>query len=296
MSSPRSHIIAQLQQALRRCEGARRAHAGRRTSTGCPELDRLLPEGGLGRGTLVEWLAAASGSGALWLALTAAREACREYGPLVVIDHEGTFYPPAAARAGLAPDELIVVHVSNARDESWALDQALRSAGVGAVLCSTRRLSQAAGRRLQLAAETSGGLGLLVRPASVRDEPCWAEARLLVEPLPAWGAGVSPASTSSSPGQAGRLRHNASETVTLRRVRVELLRARGSLTEPIEGRRLELEIDDETGFVRVVGRLAATAPRESQPGAAVPHQEPQPRAAGPHQEPRAAVPHRRARA
>lgn len=285
--SQRSQIIAQLQQALRRCEGARRPQAGRRTSTGCLELDRLLPEGGLGRGTLVEWLAAALGSGALWLALTAAREACREYGPLVVIDGEGTFYPPAAARAGLAPEELIVVHVGNARDESWALDQALRSAGVGAVLCSTRRLSQAAGRRLQLAAETSGGLGLLVRPASVRDEPCWAEARLLVEPLAGehCGAAVSASNVSGSPWQARHLRHNASETVTLRRVRVELLRARGSLTEQIEGRRLELEIDDETGFVRVAGRLAATAPRESQP-----------RAAGPHQAPRAAGPHRRARA
>lgn len=288
MPSPRSQIIAQLQQALRQCEGARRPHAGRRTSTGCPELDRLLPEGGLGRGTLVEWLAAASGSGALWLALIAAREACREYGPLVVIDREGTFYPPAAARAGFGPEELIVVRVGNARDESWALDQALRSAGVGAVLCSTRRLSQAAGRRLQLAAETSGGLGLLVRPAAVRDEPCWAEARLLVEPLAGehCGAVVSAANVSDSPLQARRLRHNASETVTLRRVRVELLRARGSLTEQIEGRRLELEIDDETGFVRVAGRLATAAPRESQPRAAVPQES----------QPRAAVPHRRARA
>lgn len=262
MSSQRSQIVAQLQQALRRWEGASRPPAERRTSTGCPELDRLLPEGGLGRGTLVEWLAAASGSGAFWLALTAAHETCREYGPLVVIDSEGSFYPPAAALAGIGPDKLIVVQVREARDESWALDQALRSAGVGAVLCSTQRLSQRTGRRLQLAAEASGGLGLLVRPASVRDEPCWAEARLFVEPLPGCGAGVSPADPSNNSRQAGRLHHNTSETLTLRRVRVELLRARGSLTEPIEGRRLELEIDDETGLVRVAGRLAAAAPPE----------------------------------
>lgn len=286
--SSRNQVIAQLQEALRRCEGARRLHAGPRTSTGCPELDRLLPDGGLGRGTLVEWLAAASGSGALWLALTAAREACHEYGPLVVIDGEGTFYPPAAARAGIEPRDLIVVHVGNARDESWALDQSLRSAGVGAVLCSTRRLGQRAGRRLQLAAEASGGLGLLVRPATVRDEPCWAEARLLVEPLPDGGGGVPPALM-----QARRLHHNANETITLRRVGVELLRARGSLMEGIEGRRLELEIDDETGVVRVAGRLAAAAPRaeppreNSQPGAAMPHQEKQPRAAEPHRRARA---------
>ncbi len=270
MSSSRSQVIAQLQQALRHCEAARHSHDGRRTSTGCPELDRLLPEGGLGRGTLVEWLAAASGGGALWLALTAAREACREYGPLVVIDGEGTFYPPAAALADIEPRELIVVQVANARDESWALDQALRSAGVGAVLCFTRRLGQRTVRRLQLAAETSGGLGLLVRPATVRQEPCWAEARLLVEPLAEGGAGLSPVHISGDSRQARRPHHNlehrnTSETMTLRRVSVELLRARGSLVENIEGKRLELEIDDETGVVRVAGRLAQAASRTEPP-------------------------------
>lgn len=288
--SSRSQVVAQLQEALRRCEGARRVHAGRRTSTGCEELDRLLPEGGLGRGTLVEWLASSSGSGALWLALTAAREACREYGPLVVIDGEGTFYPPAAALAGIEPRDLMVVHVGQARDESWALDQALRSAGVGAVLCSTRRLSQRAGRRLQLAAEASGALGLLVRPATVRDEPCWAEARLLIEPLPDGGTDFSPANISGSRRQTGRRRQHAShtltlrgasQTLTLRRVSVELLRARGSLTEDIEGRRLELEIDDETGVVRVAGRLAAAAPRAEPPRKGSQQPAKQPRTGGP---------------
>jgi hypothetical protein len=44
-------------------------------------------------------------------------------------------------------------------------------------------------RRWQLAAEAGGGLGLLVRPASVRGEPSWAEVRLEVEPRPAGDAG-----------------------------------------------------------------------------------------------------------
>ena len=230
----RNQVIAQLREALRRCEGDHRPADGPRTSTGCDELDRLLPERGLGRGVLVEWLADGEGSGAMWLALVAAREACRAQGPLVVIDSRGSFYPPAAALAGIEPERLIVVRVTHARDEAWALDQTLRSAGVGAVLCATRRLTPRAARRLQLAAEISGGLGLLVRPVSVRDEPCWATARLLVEPLT---------------GDAGR------------RLSIEVLRTRGSVAEEIaSNKRLELEIDDETGDVRLAAPLERATP------------------------------------
>jgi hypothetical protein len=35
-------------------------------------------------------------------------------------------------------------------------------------------------RRLQLAAETSGAIGCLVRPAAARGDPTWADLRLLV--------------------------------------------------------------------------------------------------------------------
>src|SRR5581483_9981845 len=170
-----------LQEQLRRWQEAKRPTSVC-SSTGCAQLDQLFPGGGVARGTLVEWLAEDAGSGAMWLALVAAREACHGYGPLVVVDGRGTFYPPAAAWAGIDLERLIVVRPVTAQDETWALDQSLRCQGVGAVLCLTDRLRQRAARRLQLAAEGSGGVGFLVRPASVRGEPCWAEVRLLVEP------------------------------------------------------------------------------------------------------------------
>jgi protein ImuA len=245
-SSPlhRRQKVAQLQEELRRWEDAKRPAGAARTSTGCAPLDRLFPEGGVGRGTLVEWLAEGEGSGAMWLALVAAREACRGQGPLVVVDSEGTFYPPAAARAGIDLGRLIVVRAAQARDESWALDQSLRSGGVGAVLCMTDRLAQRAARRLQLAAESSGGVGLLVRPAAVRSQPCWSEVRLLVGSCVGTGKGGG------------------------RRLSIELLKTRGTVaSELAEKRRLELEVDDETGVVRAVARLAPAAARRRSSGA-----------------------------
>lgn len=224
----REQLVAELRERLRTWEGMRRTADDSRYSTRCEALDRLLPEGGLVRGALVEWLAASAGSGAARLALTVACQACRDRGPLIVIDGGQSFYPPAATAAGIAPEQLFVVRAAESRDEAWALDQTLRSEGVGAVFCISPRLSSHTVRRLQLAAESSGAAGMLVRPAAVRDEPCWAEARLLVQPLA--GAGG-------------------------RRLRVELLRARGMAA----GGSVELEIDDETGALHLVAELAPAA-------------------------------------
>lgn len=188
-------------------------------SSGSRTLDRLLPSGGLSRGTLVEWLAGASGSGTATLALLAAREASREAGAVVVLDRRQWFYPPAAVSLGVELEKLLVIRPRSKADEAWALDQSLRCSGVAAVLAWPEELDDHTFRRLQLAAETSGVLGLFVRPQSARAEPSWAELRLEVSPLPTqqqWGG------------------------IFRRRLRVELLRCRGGQA----GGSVEIEIEE----------------------------------------------------
>src|SRR6185295_1802088 len=80
-------------------------------------------------------------------------------------------------------ERMIVVRPRSEADQAWALDQALRCQGVAAVWCFAEERDSHAWRRWQLAAESSGVLGLLVREAEAREEPCWADLRLLVEPL-----------------------------------------------------------------------------------------------------------------
>ena len=150
------------------------------------------------------------------------REAARDGGPVIVVESSGgKFYPPAAALAGIELSQLIVVRVRSAQDEIWAVDQALRCPAVGSVVCWTERFDQRGRRRWQLSAEAGAGLGLLVCPERVRHEACWAEVRLLVEPL------VS---------ERGR------------RLRVEVLRCRGAAA----GRAVELELDHETSALPAV--------------------------------------------
>ena len=197
-------------------------------SCGCAALDHLLPEGGFRRGSLVEWLAAEEGCGVLSLALLVAREACHEGGGLVVFDRAEQFYPPAAVRLGIEPARLLVVRPENHGDELWALTQALRCPGVAATVVQLEGLESHDFRRLQLAAESHGTLGLLLRPWSVRKEPSWADVRLGVEAIP------SPESTE------------------VRRFKIHLLRSRRGAGYGT----VEVELHEETHPVRLVARLA----------------------------------------
>lgn len=177
--------MAKLRRALERHEGLRPSLDASTTSTGVPALDRCLPLAGLRRGSLVEYLGHGNlgqghpGQGAS-LAFAAACAACEDR-VLVVVDRQGQFYPPAW---GIELSQTVLIRPSNETHELWAMDQALRCPGVGAVVIRCARLDQRDFRRLQLAAEAGGALGLLVRPVKLRGQPTWADVQWLIEPQP----------------------------------------------------------------------------------------------------------------
>jgi protein ImuA len=215
---------ALLQDLVRRIGEVESGHDPRGRSAIClgiPALDDCLPEGGLPAGSLVEVLSAADGAGAWTLALVVAERACGEHKALVVADVQGRFYPPAASKLGVDLGRCIVVRPASARDAAVAVRQALDCAAVGAAMAWFDELSASECRRLQLAAETGGGMGLLLRPPGASGTPSFAALRLRVTPVP----------SREFP----------------RRARVEVVRARGGKS----GQSLVLEIDDETGHVRV---------------------------------------------
>lgn len=249
-SDPRKQAIQQLSRQLRRLERDKRdtplLKPKRVVSTGLGPLDALLPEGGIYPGSLVEWLGEGKASGAGTLLFLTAASVARDdedygRGNLVIVDRLREFYPPAAWHLGIDLQHTIVVRPINSDDAMWALEQSLRCPGVAVVIGFVGQVNERVFRRLQLAAETGGGIGLLLRPARFLGQPSWADIRLHVVPRP-----------TSSPG------------VFWRRMRVELVRCRGpafSATTGALGKReghIELEIHDETGFVRMASQLATS--------------------------------------
>ena len=249
--SPES-LVAALRRQVERLEKPQPLADDRTLSTGSPALDGLLPGGGLRRGSLVEYLSQGAGSGTGALALCAAREACAGGQALVVVDRRRTFYPPAAIAWDIDLATLLILQPADDAAELWAIDQSLRCPGVGAVYAPCGALDVRDFRRLQLAAEAGGTLGILLRPARFRGQPTWADVQWRIAPCrerPPWRSGRGSGFRVQGSEEAG---HSW-------RLRVELTRCRGA---PV-GQAVDLELDETTGLWQAASDRHATHPLHS---------------------------------
>jgi protein ImuA len=152
--------------------------------SGFAALDAELPGGGWPRRALSELLLPHPGVGEIRL-LAPALVAAQRAGRLVMV-----FDPPAAlsaaALAALGFDlaELLVVHtrVIPGSDSLWALEQALKSGHVGAIVAwLPPRLRAERLRRLQLAAHQHDGAAFVVREAAAEVRPTASPLRLSLQ-------------------------------------------------------------------------------------------------------------------
>ena len=266
-------LIQQLRGRIRQVETVGRNDDGTVVSSGCDDLDAILPNGGYHRGTIIEWLAD-RGSCADYLSLLVARNAACNGGAIVIVDHQEKFFPPAARSIGINLGNLIVLRGNSKRDRFyrsdskaashnpsgqsslssfhpgdedflWAIDQSLRCPAVAAVwgplpefkttLSAERWL-----RRFQLSAESSGCLGLFTRNLRTQNRSRHLSRKLR-----------SGSETSSQPDISWaevqwHLRPQHSMTENTRAVRAILARCRGG----IAGRAVDLEINMVTGNVQ----------------------------------------------
>ena len=149
----------------------------------------------------------------------------RQAGLIVWIDPDRQIYPPALAGLGIPLDRVLWIHPAKPRDLVWAIAECLRCPGVDVTIATPPPLSRIEARRLQLAAETGGGIGLLLRPHN--PTAIYAAAtRWLVTPIPATRDG--------------------------RRWNIQLLHGHGGLT----GQSINLELDHETHSLRTSATVA----------------------------------------
>ncbi|MBX3420106.1 MAG: hypothetical protein KF752_00980 [Pirellulaceae bacterium] len=221
----RQDILAKLAGQVRQLElPGRCLSKASAISTGCPAMDNCLPTGGYAPGSMIEYLRSAPGCGASYLALMAAASALRAGSEkhLVIVDTYHQLYPPAVSSQQIDLQQVIWVRPQSMADAIWATDQALRNPAVAAVVADLETLDARQARRLQLAAQRGGGLGLLLRGLSARRLPSWAEVQWIVRSLLPPSVQTNTAALASPP---------------LRRLEVVLARLRGGTA----GARLLLE-------------------------------------------------------
>jgi protein ImuA len=164
---------------------------GRQTEQALPSgfaaLDAQLPGGGWPRRVLTELLQPHPGIGEMRL-LSPCLAAVQQAGRLVML-----FDPPAQlsawalAQLGLDVAQLLVIQtrckVIAGSDSLWALEQALKSGHVGAVLAwLPPRLRAERLRRLQLAAQAHDGPAFVLREMAAQQRPTAAPLRLALRP------------------------------------------------------------------------------------------------------------------
>jgi len=145
-------------------------------------LDDVVGPKAFARGAVHEILCEKGQGPAMFFATVLARAACGER-VIVWSDPERRLYPPAIAAAGISLNRLLLLRPRNEKDELWALTECLRCSGVGVALACPKQLSTIEARRLQLAAERGGGVGLLLRPNSAAATPYAAATRWLVSSI-----------------------------------------------------------------------------------------------------------------
>lgn len=171
-----------------------RASQHEKKSTGFPRLDQALADGGLRRGSLTEWVGDVEGSGAVSLALAIAANILSDQGTLVFIDdagERGDFHPNGALQLGIPLERTLVVRPETAKSVLWAWEQSLLCPGIAVTFGKINTRNDRAIRRLQIAAEASGGMGFLIPPIGHSGTP-WSATRIQVESLAALPTDHSP--------------------------------------------------------------------------------------------------------
>lgn len=236
-------VIAQLQERIAHLEGAA-SRAREVLPFGLDEIDRRLPGGGLALGALHE--IAGGGNGAVdgaAAALFAAGIAARTRGKVLWIVTRTDLFAPAIAQAGLAPDRLIHLEAGDEKAVLACFEEGLRHRGLGAVVAETAHLSITASRRLLLAAEGSGTIGLAVRRWRRQTEA--GDFGQPTASVTRWRVSVLPSATLPVPGLARA------------RWLVELIRSRTG-----ESADFEVEACDAQGRIALPSKVAYGSPQK----------------------------------
>lgn len=165
-------------------KGRRSNHSQTTIATGHTRLDRRLPGGGWPRGALTELITSSPGAGELSLLFPALATIGSQGRWLVLIDPPWVPYPASLQGHGVCLERLLLIRTKGLGESMWACEQALRDIPDGVVLAWPENIRFAALRRLQLAAQSQGGMAFMFRPEACADTASPAALRLGLKSTP----------------------------------------------------------------------------------------------------------------
>ena len=209
MAGKLAHLAAQI--AKIEADTSRRTEPLPAVPLQCPDIDATLPGQGLARGAVHEMMGPGHdgdqrGDGALMgfacVALARLMHADEHARPALWCMNQrlqqvggllsGLVYPPGLQMMGVPVERLLLAYTNNDADTLWAMEEALQSRAVSAVLGELNRFEPVAARRLQLAAQTHAGTALALWPGKGGNAASFAETRWRLTNLPSTGNMMEP--------------------------------------------------------------------------------------------------------
>lgn len=239
--------LARLRARIAALEGVGAEVVSGAVALGLPEVDAVLPWGGLAQGCLHEVAAAPhadgvrDGAATAFSAMLLGRLTAEASKPALWIGHGDMPYAPGIAALGLSPERLVMVRPHRAAQVLWALEEGVRCRALAGVLAEVWDMDLTAARRLQLAAKASGVPALVLNYGPANGAA-----------VTRWRVGTSPSRGDPACGVGNWC------------WRVELLRCRGRGVDA-EGRvaAWEVEWDEQARGLRLAALVAdrAVAPQ-----------------------------------
>lgn len=139
--------------------------------SGFEALNTMLKSGGWPLASLLEIQVDEWGQGELQILLPAMAALTRKQQQLAWIAPPYIPYAPALQAAGVDLDYLLIIEQNEPADIAWAAEKCLSHAAAAMVLFCLPLADARHIRRLQLAATTGGGIGVLLHRGQVRQTP-----------------------------------------------------------------------------------------------------------------------------
>lgn len=186
MSDTQKDIVSRLRRDILLWEGYKPPSANTKELVGLGPVESAFPNGVFPLGAVHELICstieeATASSGLLTGLLSVLMQAG---GASLWISLTGNIFPSALNSFGVEPDRLIFIRVVSDKEALWVMEEALKCAGLAAVVAEVRELDFKQSRRLQLAVEQSHVTGFILRNASKKIGSTACAARWNVKTLP----------------------------------------------------------------------------------------------------------------
>ena len=184
MTAPRADIIADLQRQLLPLQGYKKP-VREAIALDLGIINEAFPFNTFPTGAIHEFITAnpSEKAATAGFVMGIVSQLASHAGVCMWISSSRTLFPPALISFGIEPDKVIFLDLEKETDCLWAMEESLKCDGLSAVVCETPNLGFTASRRFQLAVESTGVTGFMLRHDPKRVPATACLSRWKISPL-----------------------------------------------------------------------------------------------------------------